>query len=229
MTRHHEKWERVSERTDGAGLMVEVLFVEDQPVMSEAAQAFVSRLPLVKSTFVCRTADSALTALRSEPDRWGRIFLDLEVPGAEGLSLAMEIKALGKAPITCVLTGKNIPPYISRIAASGFQGYILKTTATSEMYLAIKKAVAGESVFPSDQPSAISPLLTMRQTACLQLFVEGITATKAIAKNLGLSPSTVDGHMTAAMSALGVHSRGHAAVRALKLGLLKERPVLGKS
>ncbi len=104
--------------------MIDVLLVEDQPLMSEAASYKISLNPRVASIQVRNTAEKALDALRCEGDRSGLILLDLDVPGAVGLSLAMEIKRLGKAPITCVLTGERRRDYIAQIAAGGFRGYI---------------------------------------------------------------------------------------------------------
>ena len=84
---------------------MDVLLVEDQPVVSEATADKISRNARVGSIEVRCTAERALHALRWQPDRWGLIFLDLDIPGAVGLSLAMEIGRLGKAPITGVLPG----------------------------------------------------------------------------------------------------------------------------
>src|SRR3954462_4035616 len=103
-----------------------VLLIEDQPVVSEATADKISRNACVASIEVCSTAERARHALRCQPDRWGLIFLDLDVPGAVGLSLAMEIERMGKAPITCILTGSQRPDYIAQVEAAGFMGYILK-------------------------------------------------------------------------------------------------------
>jgi len=133
---------------------MDVLFIEDQPVVSEATSDKISRSPRVASIHVCDTADKALHALRSEPDRWGLIVLDLDVPGAIGLSLAMEIKRLGKAAITCILTGAHSADYIALAAAGGFQGYILKAMEIEALERALDSAIAGEKIFPPRKQNA---------------------------------------------------------------------------
>jgi DNA-binding CsgD family transcriptional regulator len=55
--------------------------------------------------------------------------------------------------------------------------------------------------------------LTARQLEILQLVADGLTG-HAIATRLHLSPKTVDHHVTAALTTLGVHSRADA-VRAV--------------
>jgi DNA-binding CsgD family transcriptional regulator len=61
--------------------------------------------------------------------------------------------------------------------------------------------------------------LTLRQKDCLLLVAEGYTS-KEIGRKLGLSPSTVDNHVLAAIKVLDAPSRAAAAreLRALILG-----------
>lgn len=56
--------------------------------------------------------------------------------------------------------------------------------------------------------------LTERQKECLDLAAEGLS-TKEIARNLGVSPSTVDNHILAALTKLEVRSR-REAIRLLR-------------
>jgi DNA-binding NarL/FixJ family response regulator len=201
--------------------MINVLFIEDQPVVSEATADKIARNPLVAEIQVCNTAEKTLAVLREEPDRWGLIFLDLDVPGATGLSLAMEIKNLGKAPITCILTGNPREDYIAQISAAGFQGYMLKAMEIGELEKELNRAIAGEQVFPSVEKSstAETPRLTGRQRECLQLMSED-KSTQQIARMLSMHPGTVNYHIDSAMDALGVGSRAHAVCVALQVGLL---------
>lgn len=202
--------------------MIDVLLVEDQPLVSEAASYKISLNPRVASIHVCNTADKALRALSPPRDRWGLIFLDLGVPGAVGLSLAMDIQRLGKAPITCILTGERRTDYVAQIAACGFLGYILKAVETKDLLMDLNRAIEGKPVFPPDDPlnaAEAVPRLTARQRECLQLVSEGKT-TKQIAQMLGLHPGTVNSHIDCALDALRVSSRAHAVQRALKYGLL---------
>ncbi len=202
--------------------MIDVLLVEDQPLVSEAASYKISLNPRVASVQVCNTAEKAMQALCAEGERWGLIFLDLGVPGAEGLSLATEIRRLGKASITCILTGERRSDYIAKVAAGGFRGYILKAVETQDLMRAMNRVIAGEYVFPPDDPLNILPpvpKLTVRQRECLQFVSEG-KSTKQIAQMLGLHPGTVNSHIDFAMDALGVRTRPHAVQQALRHGLL---------
>jgi DNA-binding NarL/FixJ family response regulator len=199
---------------------MDVLLIEDQPVVSEAPADKISRDARVGAIEICNSADRALQALRGQAERWGLILLDLDVPGAVGLSLAMEIQRLGKAPVTCVLTGSQRPDYIAQIEVAGFLGYILKAMEVDALVRALDAVLAGQRVFPAESsPSANVPRLTMRQTQCLQLVSEG-KSTKQIAQILCLHAGTVNYHIDSAMDALGVNARAHAVQRALQFGLV---------
>lgn len=202
--------------------MIDVLFIEDQPLVSEATAEKIARSPHVGAIEICNSAEKAMQALRASPGRWGLILLDLDVPGAVGLSLAMEIKKLGKEGVTCILTGTNRADYVSQVRANGFQGYILKAIEIKELERSLEKAIAGEKVFP-DIPALNADSgavrLTNRQCQCLEFVGQG-QSTKEIARLLSLHPGTVNYHIDSAMEALGVKSRAHAVQKALQLGLL---------
>ncbi|MFT4956165.1 MAG: LuxR family transcriptional regulator of spore coat protein [Brevundimonas sp.] len=57
-----------------------------------------------------------------------------------------------------------------------------------------------------------SPHLSARQMECVQLAATGLTSSE-IAMRLGLSPRTVDEHLTGACRTLGVRTRIQAVAR----------------
>lgn len=63
------------------------------------------------------------------------------------------------------------------------------------------------------------PLLSEREQAVLRLIADGLP-NKQIATALGVAPCTVKTHVTSAMNKLGVDNRAHAAVVAIRRGLL---------
>lgn len=71
-------------------------------------------------------------------------------------------------------------------------------------------------------PEVVQPL-TPRQGEVLALVAVGLSD-KAIARQLGLSPRTVEMHVARAVSALGARNRADAVSRALRARLLPEGP-----
>lgn len=99
---------------------------------------------------------------------------------------------------------------------------VSKSASTSELLVALRTVAAGHIYVPpsiTEQPKnwcidTRAPKhvrdLTRRQSEIIALMSEG-KSNKAIARALGISPSTVKVHLHAAYRALGVHCRIDAA------------------
>ncbi|SCK09044.1 two-component system, NarL family, response regulator DesR [Variovorax sp. HW608] len=169
------------------------------------------------------TAKEVIQALEAQSQRWDLILLDLDVPGATGLSLAAHIKDAGLAPVTCILTGTGRPDYVAQTFKDEFQGYILKSSPTSDLDAYLQSALMGKKVFPAPDTDAAQTnavALTKRQREVLQLVGTGSTS-KQIARYLGVAPGTVDNHIHASIAALGVRTRAEAVAKALMLGFIE--------
>ncbi len=200
---------------------MEILFVEDQPLISEPTAQKLKFNALVGQIEIARDAATALRLIKAFPEKWDLILLDLDVPGAIGLSLAMEIAALDKAGITCIITGYSRHDYVAQAKAHGFLGYILKTSEVQVLDATLGKILAGESAFPETPEGASGDVirLTALQKEKLLLMAEGLN-TKQIARKLKVHPSTVSYHLDSAFKALGVKSRVQAVHKAAQLGLI---------
>lgn len=204
--------------------MKSILIVEDHPFVAEATKELIARTHPEVGVVVANSAAEANQVLDRGGEDWQLILLDLDVPGAIGLSLAMDIRRRDLQSITCILTGTYNRDFIAQASANGFLGYVLKAIAVGSLEQALTKVLAGERVFPKDDPSTAPtgsvPALTRRQLEVLRLVGEGKTS-KVIAKQLSLSPGTVNEHVEAAMAELNVNSRAHAVQKALQMGLIR--------
>ncbi|MDP9902417.1 response regulator transcription factor [Variovorax ginsengisoli] len=203
--------------------MNEVLIVEDHPFVAEATKRLLSANYPLLNAVVLTNADDAVKAV-SDPHRaWHRILLDLDVPGAHGLSVAAEVQKQGLAGISCVVTGNMRSDYIDAIEKMGFLGYIGKGIEVREFADSLALIFVGDRSFPSDDTCpftrADSPRITLRQREVLDLVRCGCNS-KEIGRRLHLSPGTVNNHINALMAALEVNSRSHAVGRAIELGML---------
>lgn len=198
-----------------------VLIVEDHPLVAEATGDLIrKKYPSLR--VVC--AESASAALEYPCAQWFRIFADLEVPGAQGLSLIRQIAAAGCAPRCCIVTAFDNPALVNEARELGVLGYIVKTSAISEFVLALDAVMRGDPVFPSQSAKPEQRVrLTRRQLQLLVLLQRGFSS-KQIATEWDISEGTVNNHVSALLRALGVSNRAHAVARATELGLL---PVFG--
>ncbi len=203
--------------------MIDILFVEDQPYVSEATARRIRTNSEVGEIRICATAPEAIRALEEDPDRWGLILLDLDVPGAVGLSLAMQIRDIGKAHITCILTGTFRPDYLAQAQAENFQGYILKATEIDKLEESLRRAIAGERVFESAHPTAVDAAvrLTRMQRLCLEAAEAG-QAAKDIARIVEIDQRSAQYHLSSALAALSCETLSAARKKAISLGLIAQ-------
>jgi DNA-binding NarL/FixJ family response regulator len=201
--------------------MNEVLIVEDHPFVADATKRLLSANYPLLNAFVATNADEAIRAL-ADPDRaWHRILLDLDIPGAHGLSVAAEVQKHGLAGIACVVTGNMRGDYVAQIKAMGFLGYIGKGIEVRDFDASLAEIFVGRLAFPSADASARAdaPRITTRQREVLDLVRTGCNS-KEIGRRLHLSTGTVNNHINAVMAALEVNNRSHAVGRAIELGML---------
>ena len=204
----------------GATMMQPVLLVEDHPLV---AHAMVGELTRSNNRLELHVAPDAATAMRQlmDPSReWHRIFLDLDVPGAHGLSLAREIQRNNFEKRCCVVSALSRTDLIAEIRLLGFLGYIVKASSFAEFKRAIAQVMSGDRTFPSLEMDARTLIrLSRRQEQMLDCVRRGMSS-KEIARVVFLSEGTVNNCINAALRALDVSSRSHAVAKALELGLL---------
>ena len=200
-----------------------VLIIEDHRFVADATEALISKHRSDLTVLVRSNSDDAIATLMEAEYEWQLILLDLDIPGAIGLSLAMEIKSLGLEGKTCILTGTFRAEFVAHAKKQGFLGYVLKATATKQLEESLQQVINGEKVFfedASEKSATAFPVLTQRQQEILHLVAQG-KSSKEIARILVMQPRTVDKHIEAIMLELGVNKRAHAIQKALQLGLLR--------
>lgn len=202
-----------------------VLVVEDHPLVAEATGKLLAGCGASIRPVISSTAAEALLKLNDPDFTWFRIFLDLDVPGAYGLSLAREVKQRAMAERCCVVTAFDNPEYVSEIWAHGFLGYISKASPIADFTSAVIAVLGGERSFPySSKGKRVQGVrLTRRQTQLLEQIRAG-QSSKEIANELHIAEGTVNNHVAAILQSLDATSRAHAVARAIELGFLDARP-----
>jgi two-component system, NarL family, response regulator DesR len=151
----------------------------------------------------------------------GFVFLDLNVPGAQGLSLVRVFSDLGLAGRCCIVTAAKDTALVDGARKLGVLGYIEKSCPVDEFCRALQTIVDGQAFYPTlpAQGAAAVPQLTVRQLGVLRLLHRGLSS-KEVARELSLAEGTVKNQTLAIMRVLGASNRTHAVARAINLGLL---------
>lgn len=202
-------------------MITQILIVEDHPLVAEATANLVACAAGNFQPVLSSSAEMTTRLLDQEPDSWLRIFLDLDVPGAYGLSLAKEIKVRGLAGRTCVVSAFDGPEYFEQIRQWGFLGYVSKATPFLEFKAAVVSILDGQPSFreaaPASRLAAIR--LTRRQTRILELIQSGLSS-REISAQVHTAEGTVNNQVAAILQAVNAVSRAHAVARAIELGLI---------
>lgn len=214
-------------------MMVELVLGDDHAVFVDA---LVTVLPQ-KGFAVLATAGSARGTVagtrRHQPDV---CLLDRYFADGDGLDFIEDVLAAG-SPNTkvMVLTADRDALGMRRALKAGAAGYVNKMCGLDALAAAIRAVADGEVVTdlataptrrssPATGPRSVAARLTARERECLGLLVAG-AGTTTMAKQLGVSATTVRTHVQALLNKLGVHSRLEAASFALRHCLLDDAEV----
>jgi two-component system, NarL family, response regulator LiaR len=223
-----------------------ILIVEDDPLVQLGIeQALMSQSQL---TIIDTVEDGYLAveaALEHKPDL---IFMDIGLPGIDGIQVTQQIKAQLPATKVVMLTSHASPTEVMAAFASGAEAYCIKggsievlltaiaTVAQGGIYLDAKIAqlavqCLGSAVSTASDEAAkdatakIAPTIALehalseRELEVLALLVEGLSNPE-IAEQLFISPNTVKAHMRSLMNKLAANDRVQVAVKALRAGLI---------
>jgi DNA-binding NarL/FixJ family response regulator len=154
------------------------------------------------------------------------VLMDIGLPDRSGLSVGRDIIDEYPNVKVIALTALDEPKAVEEAIRLGFHGYVTKDTPVSRFHQSIQAAMEGQVVAPHTRRrtnnSAVSLLaqqLTPRERQVLELIVTG-KSSRAIARQLGISPNTFRTHVQAVLTKLQVHTRLEAATFAVQHGLV---------
>ncbi len=163
--------------------------------------------------------------------------MDIRMPKMDGIQALEALRDARSTTRVIMLTSYRSTKYLLQSLSAGAAGFVLKDIPQEELLATIRAVADGaamvdgrflesvlrsleeESDLPDLQHENIEPL-SMREMDILRLMVEGMT-NQAIGKALGLSSGTVKGYAHIIIQKLGTNDRTQAAVKAIRLRLVK--------
>ena len=211
---------------------MKLLIVDDHAIVREGVAAMLRQAG--PDTLVLQAGDGAegVRLAEAHPDL-DAVFLDLQMPGADGMSAVPEFGRRRPDLPVIVLSSSEDPEDVRRALGLGALGYVPKSALPQTLLSALRLVLAGDIYVPPlmvdatarGGPSAPAAdagrhgALTERQREVLQLLSEGLS-NKDIGRALNLSDKTVKAHITAIFKALDVVNRTQAASAARRAALL---------
>ena len=210
---------------------IKVLLAEDHVIVREGTRELLQREPDMEVVGEAGDGEEAVQLTNKlQPDV---VVMDISMPKLSGIEATKRIKTLHPAISVLILTAYDNDQYIFALLEAGAAGYLLKNVRGRELIDAIRAVYAGESVlYPTVARRVISQLmsqvssttesktvepLSKREIEVLTLAAKGIS-NKDIAKELFLSPRTVQAHLGNIFNKLGVGSRTEAILCGLRRG-----------
>lgn len=203
-----------------------IVIVDDHPLFREALSQTLANV--VKGVDVAQAASlDELTAMLEAGGDIDLVLLDLNMPGVQGFSGLMYLRAQYPQIPVVVVSASEDPKTIRRCLDLKASGFIPKSLPAPAIRDALKAVLAGgiwvpRSVdFNSVEPelSAMAgkmAALTPQQMRVLMMLGEGLL-NKQIAYKLDVSEATVKAHVSAILQKLGVDSRTQAVIAMSKL------------
>ena len=200
-----------------------VLIANSQPIVRHGLRDVIARetdLQVVGETDDGREAVRMAQQLR--PDV---VLIDLSIPSMDGITATRTIRAELRDTQVIVMTGVGATTSAIEAIRAGASAYLLKDARIDEMLRTIRGAGAGHVVLPAQAAARmLRPLdghdvLSPRETEVLCLVARGLP-NKQVARELGITQSTVKTHVNAILLKLGLPSRTQAALYAARTGLV---------
>jgi DNA-binding NarL/FixJ family response regulator len=195
-----------------------VVIVDDHELFRAGVRAELDEL--VEVCAAAGTIEEAVAAiLREKPDV---VLLDVHMPGGGGIEVIRQVAQLRPAQRFLALSVSDAAEDVISVIRAGARGYVTKSISGEELASAIGRVRDGDAVFsprlagfvldtfqgeiPEAEVDPELDQLTSREREVLRLIARGYLY-KEIAARLGISPKTVEAHVSAVLRKLQLSSR----------------------
>ncbi len=212
---------------------IRVFLVDDHLILREGIRSLLGKVPDIEVVGEAGEGGEAVTKVEQlAPDV---VLMDITMPGMSGLEATRQITQKYPQVKVLILTIHETNQYLSQMLQAGASGYVVKTTAASELLSAIRAVHQGDVyLYPSITRMLVEDYLQRVKGGEEKTSYEGLTnrereilmyiaedkKNKEIADLLGISVRTVQAHRTNLMDKLGAHDRTELVKYAISKGII---------
>ena len=222
---------------------ISVLLVDDHPVVRQGLRSMLATTTHLNIVGEAENGEDALLKVQEYAPQV--VLIDIHMPVMDGLTATRRIKEKFPRTSVVVLTLYNNEQYVIEAVKAGAAGYLLKNASRDEIVRTVREvnqggllikttmlqkalsgAVEGGSAGTLDfrgKPwgtDADFEALSARESEVLKLVVEGMT-NKDIGAQLYITEDTAKKHVQNIIYKLQVSDRTQAAVKSIRLGLVR--------
>jgi len=208
-----------------------ILVVDDHPLYRSGVVHTLQNTGMEVNVVECAALD---TGFRRIDDGLAvdLMILDLQMPGYQGVESVRAVRMRRPEVPVLVLSGNEDPSIVRECIDLGACGFVPKSAPSDEFHAALSLVLSGGVYLPpttlsvgtpasraqQDAWSRLGAHLTERQRQVLLGIVQG-KPNKVIARDLGLSDTTVKSHVAHILDALVVSNRTEAVYALARAGL----------
>ena len=212
-------------------MSVRVMLVDDHASMRAGLSMVLASDPEIDVVAEAGNGAEAVRVARERrPDL---VFLDVEMPGWNGVRTTAELLRVLPEVRILVLTMFDLDEYVAGAMQAGAHGFLLKTADARELIAAVHACAAGEAVLTPEVLSRVAAhfvrshsvrprerldRLTEREREVLALMCQGLSNGE-IAALLVVELATVKSHVAHILQKLAARDRLQAVVMAYRAGL----------
>ena len=212
---------------------VRILIADDHALIRSGLRTLLSHEPTFEVVAEASDGHEAIEAAKREVPHVA--ILDIGMPNLNGIEAARRIVSSLHGIQLIILTVYTDECYLLNALKAGARGYVLKSSAESEILEAVRAVSQGKAFFSpkvsriladdyiryleQEQVEDSYDLLTSRERQILQLLAEG-HANKDIATILNLSPTTVVCHRQHIFQKLNLHNLSDLILYAIRKGVI---------
>ena len=213
--------------------MIKVLIADDQAIARQGLTAILEPKADIEVVGTAANGHEVLAKVPSlNPDL---VLMDLQMPELNGIEATRRLKTEYPTVSILILTTYFTDDWLENALREGADGYLLKDASGAEILSAIRGTVNGKTFLdpsvagkivqqfqtvPIKNETALIEPLTPKENIVLSYLAEGLS-NQAIAQQLELSEGTIRNHVSVIFHKLDVDTRTKAAVKAIRLGLVK--------
>lgn len=220
--------------------MIRVLLVDDERLVCDYLGSILRQAADLDVVAAAHDGAGAVeAAIRHRPDV---ILMDVRMPGVNGLTAIKRIRTLS-LPIRIVALATFVDDaMVLRAMQAGADGFVVKSTAPSELVNVVRVAAQGQTVLSPDAARCLIAAsrdgdavvmarqqiasLTRREQQVVELLAAG-DSNAAIGRALQLSEPTIKGHVSRILIKLQCTNRTQAGIRAV--AALRANPSFNES
>ncbi|HOW26678.1 MAG TPA: response regulator transcription factor [Bacteroidales bacterium] len=209
--------------------IIKVMIVDDHIIFRKGLRTILNEIDEVKVVAEASNGNELLDLLKKM--QTDIIFMDIRMPVMDGIEATKKVTEKYPAIKIIALTMFEEVTYFNEMIEAGAAGFLLKKTTTGELKRAIEAVLNDDTYFSEEfiasatryqkvKPKDPDVRLSERELEVLDLICMGYSNVE-IAKFLGVSQRTVDGHRARLFEKTGAKNAPNLVLYAVKNGLVR--------